>query len=149
MDCHCGTNNGAPRRTFREQNTKWKILAHSGTWDFKSDALPTELAGLVECCPYKWPYYIHVLPIPMNTLLLVRVDGQRILSCTCTVFVTYLNIYKYFTKSKETKKFYACFQHANTVKHSTWSGICMLTASTGRIRLFVICTIYTSGQNKR
>ena len=37
--------------------------------DSKSDALPTELAGLGECCPFKWPYYIHVLPIPMFTLL--------------------------------------------------------------------------------
>ena len=40
-------------------------------FDFKSDALPTELAGLGECCPFKWPYYIHVLPIAMFTLLYV------------------------------------------------------------------------------
>ena len=37
--------------------------------DFKSDALPTELARLGECCSFKLPYYIHVLPIPMFTLL--------------------------------------------------------------------------------
>ena len=37
-------------------------------WDVKSDALPTELAGLVESCLLRWPYTfcnIHVLPIPM------------------------------------------------------------------------------------
>ena len=37
-------------------------------WDLKSDALPTEIAGLVECCPFKWSYYIHVLPTTINTL---------------------------------------------------------------------------------
>ena len=38
-------------------------------WNFKSDSLPTELAGFVECCLFKWPYYIHVLPIPMYSML--------------------------------------------------------------------------------
>ena len=37
--------------------------------DFKSDSLPTEPAGHVECCPFKKPYYIHELPISMYTLL--------------------------------------------------------------------------------
>ena len=43
--------------------------------DFKSDAdwyRLHELAGLVECYPFQWPYYIHILPIQMYTLLLVR-----------------------------------------------------------------------------
>ena len=57
--------------------------------------------------------------------------------------VTYWNvIYKCCTTSKETHKSCACFQHANTAKHSTWSGICTLKASTGPMRLFVICKIY-------
>ena len=37
--------------------------------DLKSDALLTELAGLVESCLFKWLYYIHVLPNPINTLV--------------------------------------------------------------------------------
>ena len=58
------------------QNTKWKIScpqwdSNPQPFDPKSDALPTELAGLGECCLFKWPYYIHVLPIPMFTLLYV------------------------------------------------------------------------------
>ena len=60
----------------KRQNTKWKIPcpqwdSSSQPFDSKSDALPTELAGLGECCTFKWPYYIHVLPIPMLTLLYV------------------------------------------------------------------------------
>ena len=60
----------------KRQNTKWKIPcpqwdSNSQPFDSKSDALPTELAGLGECCPFKWLYYIHVLPIPMFTLLYV------------------------------------------------------------------------------
>ena len=62
---------------------------------------------------------------------------------------TYWNIYKYCTNSKETYKSCACFQHANTTKHSTWSGICILKASTWRMRLLVICTIYTERKKKR
>ena len=57
----------------KRQNTKWKIPcpqwdSNPQPVDSKSDALPTELAGLGECCSFKWPYYIHVLPIPMFTL---------------------------------------------------------------------------------
>ena len=60
----------------KRQNTKWKNPcpqwdSNPQPVDSKSDALPTELAGLGECCPFKWPYYIHVLPIPMFTLLYV------------------------------------------------------------------------------
>ena len=57
--------------------------------------------------------------------------------------VTYWNVkYKCCTNSKETNKSCACFQHANTAKHSTLSGICTLKASRGPMRLFVICKIY-------
>ena len=56
--------------------------------------------------------------------------------------VTYWNIYKCCTNSKETHKSCACFQQAITAKHSTLSGICTLKASTGPMRLFVICKIY-------
>ena len=63
-----------PGVRWKRQNPKWKI--HCPQWDSnpqssdsKSDALPTELAGLGECCPFKWPYNIHVLPIPKYTLL--------------------------------------------------------------------------------
>ena len=56
--------------------------------------------------------------------------------------VAYWNIYKCCTNSKETRKSCACFRHANRAKHLTWSGICTLKASTGHMRLFVICKIY-------
>ena len=54
----------------KRQNTKWKIScpqwdSNPQPFDSESDALPTELAGLGECYPFKWPYYIHVLPILM------------------------------------------------------------------------------------
>ena len=40
------------------QNTKWKIPcpqwdSNPEPFESKSDALPTELAGLGECCPFK------------------------------------------------------------------------------------------------
>ena len=49
----------------KRQNTKWKGPcpqwdSNPQPFDSKSDALPNELAGLGECCPFKWPYYIHV-----------------------------------------------------------------------------------------
>ena len=57
--------------------------------------------------------------------------------------VTYWNIiYKCCTNSKETYKSCVCFQHASKAKHSTRSGICTLKASTGPMRLFVICKKY-------
>ena len=63
-----------PGARRKRQNTKWKIFcpqwdSNPQPFDFKSDALPTELAGLGECYPFKSPYYIHVLPILMYTLL--------------------------------------------------------------------------------
>ena len=63
-----------PGARRKRQNTKWKIPcpqwdSNPQPLDSKSDALPTELAGLGECYPFKSPYYIHVLPILMYTLL--------------------------------------------------------------------------------
>ena len=63
-----------PGACQKRQNTKWKIPCpqwdlNPQPFDSKSDALPTELAGLGECYPFKSPYYIHVLPILMYTLL--------------------------------------------------------------------------------
>ena len=64
-----------PARSASEAR-KYKMKNSCPLWDsnpqpsdLKSDALPTELAGLGECYPFKWPYYIHVLPIPMHSLL--------------------------------------------------------------------------------
>ena len=66
---------------------------HSGTRTLNpsilSDVLPTELAGLDECCPSRWPCYINVLPIPMFTCLpcykYQNDEVERNLSCKCTV----------------------------------------------------------------
>ena len=111
-------------------------------FDSKSDALPTELAGLGECYPFKSPYHIHVLPITnVYIIISTRMTKDSVFCLVNVLFcVTYMNIiYKCCTNSKETHKSCACFQHANTAKHSTWSGICTLKASTGPMRLFVIC----------
>ena len=56
---------------YKMKNSLSTVGLEPSTFDYKSDALPTELAGLGECCPFKWPYYIHVLPIPMFTLFYV------------------------------------------------------------------------------
>ena len=138
-----------PGARRKRQNTKWKIScpqwdSNPQPSDSKSDALPTELAGLGECYPFKSPYYIHVLPILMYIYISTRMTKDSVFCLVNVLFcVTYWNIiHKCCTNSKETHKSCACFQHANTVKHSTWSGICTLEASTGPMRLFVICKIY-------
>ena len=58
-------------------------------WDFKSDALPTELIGLVECCPFQWPYYIQVLPIPMVNVYILISKGIMKDSIFCLVNVLF------------------------------------------------------------
>ena len=63
-----------PGARRKRQIKKWKNSCpqwdlNQQPFDSKSDALPTELAGLGEYYPFKWPYYIHVLPILMYTLL--------------------------------------------------------------------------------
>ena len=77
----------------KRKNTKSKILAHSGTRTHnpeisKSDALPTELAGLVVRCLFKWPYYImysRYLCIHVHYYKYQNDKGQRILSGKSTV----------------------------------------------------------------
>ena len=113
-------------------------------WDLKSDALPNEPARLVEDCVFKLPYYI--LPIIIYILVYVWEWWRRayyVLFTNVLFWVTYWSIYLpvYCTYSKETHKSCVCFQHANMTKHSTWSGICMLKANRGLMRLFGICTI--------
>ena len=141
-----------PARSASEA-TKYKMknsLSIVGTrnpqpFDSKSDALPTELAGLGECYPFKSPYHIHVTP-DTNVYIIIstRMTKDSVFCLVNVLFcVTYWNIiYKCCTNSKETHKSCACFQHANTANHSSWSGICTLKASTGPMRLFDICEIY-------
>ena len=83
-----------PGARRKRQNTKWKIScpqwdSNPQPFDSKSDALPTELAGLGECYPFKWPYYIHVLPnnnvLHYYKYMYENEKGQRILSGKCTV----------------------------------------------------------------
>ena len=57
-------------------------------------------------------------------------------------FVLHIGIYLYCTNNKETHKSCACFQHANTGSGSMFGLVCMLTASTGLVFLFAICTIF-------
>ena len=57
-------------------------------WDLKSDALPTELAGLVVRCLFKWPYYTmysRYLCIHVHYYKYQNDNGQRILSGKSTV----------------------------------------------------------------
>ena len=66
-------------------------------WDRKSDALPTELAGLVVCCLFKWPYYIMYsrnLCIHFHYYKYENIKGQRILSGKSTVLCYILDIYR-------------------------------------------------------
>ena len=90
----------------KRQDTKWKIPcpqwdSNPRPLDLKSDALPTELAGLGEFCPFKWLYYIHVLPIPMFTLYKYQNDEvERNLSCKCTVSICILE-YMYILQEKK------------------------------------------------
>ena len=52
--------------------------------------------------------------------------------------VTHWYIYYLYCKNSKTTQ----VLYANTTKHSTRSGICMLKTNIGRMRLFAICTIY-------
>ena len=126
--------NFCPQRDSNPQPSYWK-----------SDALPTELAGLVECWPFKWSItYMYSIYQYKHCYKYENDERQRIVSGKCTV-LCYISeyIYKYCTNSKETHKFCGCFQHANTTMYSTWSGICTLKASTGFMRLFAICKYKT------
>ena len=139
-----------PEARRKRQNTKWKIPcpqwdSNPQPFDSKSDALPTELAGLGECYPFKMTL-LHTWTPDTNVYIIIstRMTKDSVFCLVNVLFcVTYWNIiYKCCTNSKETHKSCACFQHANTAKYSTWSGICTLKASTGPMRLFVICKIY-------
>ena len=92
-----------PGARRKRQNTNWKIPcpqrdSNPQPLDSKSDALPTELAGLGEFCPFKWSYYIHVLPIPMFTsspcYKYQNDEVERNLSCKCAV-LCYILDYMY------------------------------------------------------
>ena len=93
-----------PARSGSEA-TKYKMKHSCAKWysnpqprDFKSDALPTELAGLVEWWPFKWPYYMHVLPIPMYECYKYENDViNHNLSCKST-FVCYTLEYIYIVQ---------------------------------------------------
>ena len=78
----CQERVGSEKYKMKNSCPQWD--SKSQPWNFKSGALPTELAWFVECCPFKWPHYIHVLPIPMYTLYGID-KVERNLSCKCTV----------------------------------------------------------------
>ena len=125
----------------KRQNTKFLSTVELEPTTLRSEvwhSIPTEIVGRVESCPY----YMHVL----SMYKFENDEGERILSCKCTVLCyilkyIYMYISIYCTNSKETYKSCVCFQHANTTKHSSWSGICTLKANTGLMCLFAICTI--------
>ena len=89
---------------------------------------------------------LHTCTPDTNVYIIIstRMIKDSVLCLVNVLFcVTYWNIiYKCCTNSKETHKSCACFQHAKTAKHSTWSGIFTLKASTGPMRLFLFCKIY-------
>ena len=125
LDFICMGQVELPGAHRKRQNTKWKIPCPQWDWN---DLIPT-------CTPETNVYIIiHVITRMIKDSVFCLVN---VLFC-----VTYWNIYKCCTNSKETHKSCACLQHANTAKHPTWSGICTLKASTGPMRLFVICKMY-------
>ena len=120
-----------PARSASEA-TKYKMKNSCPQWDsnpqpsdLKSDALPTELAGFVECCPFKWTHYIMYSRYQCIHYYKYENDKeQRICLVNVLFCVTYWNIYKCCTNSKETHKYCACFQHTNTAKH--YLSLCFL-----------------------
>ena len=140
-----------PGARRKRQNTKWKIPCPQ--WD---SIEPTTLRFKVWCSTdwasrAWWMLFIkitllHTCTPDTNVYIIIstRMTKDSVFCLVNVLFcVTYWNIiYKCCTNSKETHKSCACFQHANTAKHSTWSGICTLKASTRPMRLFVICKIY-------
>ena len=86
---------------------------------------------------------LHTYTPNINVYIIIttRMTKDSVFCLVNVLFcVTYWNIiYKCCTNSKETHKSCACFQYANTAKHSTWSSICTFKASTGPMRhlLFV------------
>ena len=100
-----------PGARRKRQNTKWKIScpqwdSNSQPFDSKSDALPTELAGLGEWYPFKWPYYIQSCTPDTNVYIIIstRMTKDSVFCLVNVLFcVTYWNtIYKCCTNSKET-----------------------------------------------
>ena len=89
-----------PGARRKRQNPKWKIPcpqwdSNPQPLDSKSDALPTELAGLGECCPFKWPHYIHVSQYQCWPCYKYQNDEvERNLSRKCTV-LCYILEYMY------------------------------------------------------
>ena len=77
----------------KRQNTKWKIPcpqwdSNPQPFDSKSDALPTELAGLGKCCPFKWPLVITFMYSQYQCLpcyMYQNDEEERNLSWKCTV----------------------------------------------------------------
>ena len=127
----------------KRQNTKWKILAHSGTRTHKPEVWSMMLyrlsyPGLLKAVYFNdhisYMYFqyqcIHCYKFEID-------EAERILSWKWTVLCYILEYISILYKCKETHKSWICLQHANTTKHSTWSGICMLKASTG---LMDLCT---------
>ena len=91
----------------KRQNTKWKILAHSGIWTHKFEICSLSYTWtLMKAVLFKLPLYMYFRYKFEND------EVERILSCTCTVlWTTYLNIY-----AVQIAKFWGCFlfQHENT-----------------------------------
>ena len=71
-------------------------------------------------------------------------EMERILSCKCCV-LCYILEYSYIVQiaKRRTRPVFA-FNMQNTIKHSTWSGICMLKANSGLVRLFAFLTLKTN-----
>ena len=72
----CQERIGSDKNKMKNSCPQWD--SNPQPWVFKSDALQTKLAGLVECCPSKWPYYIHVLPIQcLHCYKYLNLNGQH------------------------------------------------------------------------
>ena len=75
----------ATRYKMKKSCPQWD--SNPQPWDFKSDALPTALARLVECCPFKSPYYI-----PYNGYFL-RLEIFAIGAPKCSILIFALLIF--------------------------------------------------------
>ena len=117
------------RKQMKYSCSQWDSNPQS--WDLKSDALPAELAGL-RCKMY----YLNGLYVYMYFLykcihwyefeideVECMLSGKRSVWC---YILEYSNIVQ--TAKRRTSHVFA-FNMQNTIKHSTWSGVCMLRAN--------------------
>ena len=115
-------------RGKQKKNTKWKILARSGTrthnLEIRREPPLTELAGLMKVL-LEWPLYIYTYFFYVGLRSRHNEVVYRYLSFRCTTCNALCYILEYICKEQIGKRRRSpefAFNMQNTTKHSTWSG---------------------------